>query len=663
MKIIRWFIVVWFLASALYAAPAATKEKSAVWAYSDGKGVISLFWLPGEKWPAEGWKVERIGADGTKVLESKVLPGSDKEALNKIGSTEADEIQKFAREVASGKMDKDKSEMAVLIFGMKGAIDIPFGYAAGLRYIDREGTRGKRIYRITENSSGGESANTLQIDPLEATAPIKKIDELSIAELYEGVGLSWKLPKGDIYNPPVGYLIERKDPDGTIERLTREPAIISDDLDKSGTPLFVDKNAPLGAEVTYRVYAVGLFANLSLPAEKKIVIKDTKALESPENLVAKEGKEEVSLAWKENGSAGYAGYLIERSLLHDGPYVPLTSEGLSRSTDNYTDKKLRGGTAYYYRIRSIAASGEVGHPSYPVMAQPVSEDPPSRVKELKADAGRSIVTLTWEKSPKAVAGYIVYRREQGADKWSQMTTYVIPETRYDDHVGDLTYGTYQYRVSAVGFDSKEGETSETVTVTLADTISPNPPYITDVDGSNGQVKISFKVAPPYEDIERLYLVRSVSETDAGLVIGGDISPKATDVTDTFVKYGQRYWYRMVAVDKAGNRSDLGRAKTVVVLNPPIPIPDRPKLRFEKSPIAHIVIHVGKIPTRLSAVVQRQIDAKREWIAITGSITEEEVVDMKLPALGKIRYRVVYQAENGARGEASEIAEFDFSSLK
>jgi fibronectin type 3 domain-containing protein len=383
----------------------------------------------------------------------------------------------------------------------------------------------------------------------------------------------------------------------------------------------------------------------------------------PENLVAKEGKEEVSLGWKKKDSAGCAGYLIERSLLHDGPYVPLISEGLSRSTDSYTDKNLRGGTAYYYRIRSITASGEVGHPSYPVMGQPVSEDPPSRVKELKADAGRSIITLTWEKSSEAVAGYIVYRKEEGADKWSQMTTYVIPEARYDDHVGDLTYGTYQYKVSAVGFDSKEGEPSSTVTVALVDTISPNPPYITDLDGADGRVKISFKVAPPYEDVERLYLVRSVSETDAGLVIGGDISPKATDVTDTFVKYGQRYWYRMVAVDKAGNRSDLGRAKTVVVLNPPIPTPDRPKLQFEKSPIAHIVIRIGKIPTRLSAVVQRQIDGQEVWMAITGSINEEEIVDMKLPASGKIRYRVVYQAENGARGTASEIAEFDFSSLK
>jgi len=314
MKKIGCFIIVWLLTSTLYSAPAATKEKSAVWAYSDGKGTISLFWLPGEKWPAEGWKIERIGTDGTKVLETKVFPGSDKDALNKIGSIEAEAIQKFAREIASGKMDKDKSELAVLIFGMKGAIDIPFGYAVGLRYTDREGTRGKRIYRITENGAGGEIAKTLQIDPLEATSPIKKIDELTFTESYEGIALSWKFPKGDIYTPPVGYIIERKDPDGTIERLTREPVIISDDLDKSGTPLFVDKNAPVGAEVIYRVYAVGLFGNLSLPAEKMIVLKDTKALVPPENLIVKEGKEEVFLNWKENGSAGCVGYLIERSL-------------------------------------------------------------------------------------------------------------------------------------------------------------------------------------------------------------------------------------------------------------------------------------------------------------------------------------------------------------
>ncbi len=49
--------------------------------------------------------------------------------------------------------------------------------------------------------------------------------------------------------------------------------------------------------------------------------------------------------------------------------------------------------------------------------------------------------------------------------------------------------------------------------------------------------------------------------------------------------GQKYWYRLVAVDRSGNRSDPSWARQVTVLNAPIPIPGKPSLKVEKEPCA------------------------------------------------------------------------------
>jgi hypothetical protein len=147
----------------------------------------------------------------------------------------------------------------------------------------------------------------------------------------------------------------------------------------------------------------------------------------------------------------------------------------------------------------------------------------------------------------------------------------------------------------------------------------------------------------------------VSDDDPGLVIGDPISRKEDRFEDTFVTVGRKYIYRMVAVDRSGNRSELSRSVHVVVKNPPI-MPKKPVLSITTEPLRAVGISFVLPPDGLEVIVQR-LDPERGWLALTGGIRNAtQAMDLNPPAVGPAQYRLLYWAANGVIGEPSESVE-------
>jgi hypothetical protein len=660
---IRLIFCVFFLLLAGFSVAGAAQSRGALWAASDGQGTVSLFWIPKDLvWPAGGWRLERVSGGKSRVLEKKIGPGLDQAAMDRLSPTDRDSIGKFGSELRSGAIPREDRELAITVMGINAAFDPDFGLALGLRFQDSDPEGGKRSYRLTALNGKGKAQSQLvsaAVDPGSATPLPEAPQSLAAASVEAGVELTWDNPKQNQLVPVFAFQVEREDATGGRVILTDKPLLIAEAGEGGPDGQFTDLAPPKESEANYRVFSIDLFGRRSRPQSVSLFIADVSALAPPSGFTATAGKNRVALSWEPNPSPYTSGYVIERSLIRSGPYVPLTPDGLDADRKGWEDKNLLGGTAYFYRIRSMDPRGELGPPSLVATAVPENRQAPPAPGNLRADVGRTRVRLTWDAVEFPVAGYQVERLAQDAGRWTLLTSRPVPEPLFDDQVGLHTQGEFRYRVSAVAFDSQQSKPSREVKAVLLDTVSPNPPRITAIDGSDGKVVVSFKASAPEEDVHSFLVVRSVSEDDPGLVIGDPLPASKSRFEDTFVAVGQKYWYRLVAVDTSGNRSDPSWARSVTVLNPPVPAPAKPSLKVEREPLRHVRIVFKKPPEGLEVIIQRFEEGKG-WRPLTGGIRNAtEAADLNPPPQPKVLYRLVYRAANGAVGRPSPEAEAKF----
>lgn len=640
-----WVLAVAILLVLRTAAAVSLKEATgALFAASDGKGQVQLLWFPpAGRWPVGGWRV--LDASGN-VLAERVTPG-EAEALAALSAKDAEDVSKLRDILAKAVQPAD----AQLIYGFLGAralSDWNYARALGLARQFKVGA-GQRSY-VVEGLEGGKPSGvkltSQAVDSAVATALAPALRDLRAEPAPGGVALFWTPAAADRQLPVIAYQAER---DGTA--VTEAPVVRGIRWDAK-LPALVDRNAPLETELTYRVYVVDLFGRRSAPATVKVFAADLKALDPPFDFAARAGNGEVTLRWKRSANPHTTGYVLERALLSDGPYEAVTPRGIAAGTEQYVDKGLRGGTLYHYRIRAMNTRGDLGEPSRVAVAQPSGGQPPS-VAGLKAEVGRSRVHLTWQPLDVPLAGYFVERAPQGTDNWTRLNAKVRPETFYDDYFGPERAGGFSYRIVAVGFDNQESRPGGAVEVALPDTQPPPAPRITGIAGQNGKVVLQFAPAGDGAGAQQFLVVRFAAPDDPGMVIGDPLPGSARSFEDDFVDAGQIYLYRVVVVDRNGNRSNLSEAVAVRVGAWEIGTAAKPEVDFSREPFPHTVIRFTAAPDELGTVIQYRTGEKGPWTVLAGPITGSgEATQANVPP-GSVAYRAVYQSANGMQGKPSE----------
>jgi hypothetical protein len=624
-----------------------------LYALSQGNGTVRFVWLLSpEQWTAGGW---RIMDEKGRVIKERVT-AAEADALAGLEQKDAESVKKALSRFSTEK-DAEKKALLFSFLSLRVMTDWNFARALGFAVEVRNLDPGMRSFSVVGIDDKGKEVGVVihssPADPGVASPSPEPPRNLKAEPQGEGVALFWSLPEKEDRPVAFGFFVEREDKRGKKSSLTEKPAITGKD-EKAAN--FIDRNAPPEEEVIYRVTRLDVFGRKSGPSEVKVFHPDPAAKASV--LVKGEaGENQAILIWQPAKNPNSSGYVVERSMDHEGQYAPLVKKTLPFDTGKYVDEMLVGGKTYFYRVRSADSRGNLGEPSNVVPVTPKSKEAPPMPIGLKADVGRTRVRLTWEPVPFAAAGYYVERSEENLEKWMTLNPKAVEFPQYDDHTGLHAQGTLRYRVKAVGYDSRFGEPSKPVEVTLLDTVSPNPPFINSISGKDGKVVLSFEPSLPIEDVYQYYIVRSVSEHDSGLVIGDPLPAARKTFEDTFVKVGQRYWYRIVAVDRAGNRSDPGMPRDVYVSNPPIPRASAPEVTKVEDPVRHFIITIGKIPERLAALIQFRDGREGPWLLLTEVPgNAQKAVDLGEHRKGSVQYRLIYQAANGVQGEPSESVE-------
>ena len=638
---------------------AATAAPGVIWAAATQTGAVEIFWLPtGSRWPAGGWRLERMTGGRATVVADALRPGQDTAAVAALPDREANALRMFEEQLGHAKLPADQEKANEIVLGLTAATDLTFGRALGVRYTDLQpGTR-RCSYRVTAFDATGKAAavfTSREIDPMSPTPPPPPPGALGATTSRDGVALSWAVAPKDVDPPVVGYTVERLGPDGKVGLRTPRPLVVGAGR-VTGTPLYVDHYAPGEAEVTYRVQSVDVFGQGSSWTDLRYYVKDLAALDPPKDLHAEGGVNAAKLSWSPATNPHTTGFTVTRSTMAAGPYTVITPQPLPSGTGTYEDPGLRGGSPYFYRIQATGQHDEVGPPSDPVMAVPRNGTTPPTVTGLKADVGATRVRLTWDPVAFDVAGYLVERQAPGGPEWVTMDSRVTAEPRYDDFIGPSPGGTLRYRVVAVAYDNQQSGPSPVVEAALPDTVPPGPPRITAIDGSGGAVRLTFVPAPPDSDTAQLLVLRASTPSEPGVASGAPLPGSARSFEDTLVEAGQQVVYRLVAVDAAGNRSEPSRAVAVRVGSPDLPRPPAPVAKLVSEPFPRVVITFPAPPSGLRSVVERQVEGEVGWFFIAGPTVATEAVDVHPPREGTFSYRIVYQAANQVQGPPSPAAE-------
>jgi hypothetical protein len=624
-------------------------------AASDGHGSISLVWFPavGEM-PAGGWRLSEISGGGRRVVAARIEMGNAS-ALAKLSSDDAQSIKEFPVKAAQARTSRDTADLYAVL-GIKAFTDPAYAAAAGLSYRIAGAASGDRRYEVLGLSAGGVPSGPVlrsaTVNPAVATQLPATPTRVRGVSTVNGVIVYWTAPPPSREVPVMAYAIERDGGGQRNVRLTNKPLVLGTGMRQ---PQFVDVYAPGDTQLTYRVYSIDPFGRRSAPASASFLAVDMKAI-APVMVSATSGRNETTLHWQPRENPHTAGYVVERANLYEGPYVPLTLRPLGPRTGSFTDSSLRGGTVYYYRVLAVSPQGDLGPPSIAVASQPKDVAAPAQVIGLRASAGTSRVHLTWRPSFAPIAGYFIERRTGSESHWETLNARLTPAPFYDDYYGLGTYGTLAYRIVAVGWDNKQAPPSDPVSVTLADTTPPAAPYIRSVSGRNGTVTISLAAAAPASKTAYFLALRSGASYRVGVVIGDPIPAGLHTFVDRNVQPGQDYWYRFVAVDRNGSRSQLTMPIVVHVGSAALPSPLAPKAAYSSSPFGHVQITFGRIPGGLEVLVQRRTGGKGPWVLVAGPMPlGTRAIDANPPAHSRVAYRIVYQASNGARSTPSASA--------
>lgn len=647
-------LVVIFTVAAVYLMRGGAQDNpGAAFTVSDGRGTIQLLWFPpASQWPAGGWRIS--DSSGTVVVSHVVM--GDASAISTLSVEDADTIRKLPTVLNQPAANERQQRNFVNLLGLRAFSDPNYARALGLFATISNAPAGQRSYTIqgldeSGNATGIKLVSTAvdssQPTPLPATP-----DALHAKADSQGVALSWNPPAENRALPVIACAVERS---GTS--ISVKPFVIGTKWNP-GVALIVDRNATPNAMADYKVYAVDAFGRRSHPASLRIFFPDFRALTPPTAVTANASPGKVVVIWTSESKPNLSGYVVERAFMPGGPWETLMSQALPAGTSQIEDDVVRGGTTYYYRVRAVDPRGDIGPPSQPAAATPINPSAPPQVGGLAADAGQTRVRLTWTAVPFPVAGYFVERRtvigNAPAANWVRLNSHATPEPLYDDYIGLSSASTLAYRILAVALDNAESSPSSAVQVTLADRTVPGQPTISGISGAGGKVVLTFAPAVPEERTTQFLILRSGNAKDIGVVLGDPLPGSARQYEDSYVGPGETYFYRVVAVDAAGNRSDPTEPIIVRVGTPEIPKPAAPVLKRVSTPSPHIHLQFDRPPAGLSVAVERQDSPTAGWIRVAGPLDGTSTDDFPPSGNASALYRIAYISPDARTGEPSPV---------
>ena len=333
---------------------------------------------------------------------------------------------------------------------------------------------------------------------------------------------------------------------------------------------YSDVSAPSGTWY-YRLVALDGSGNASgaSPAVQ-LDVPDVVAPTAPTALAASVavGSSDVALTWQPaTDDVQVSGYGVYR-----GDSADFVADGSTKIADvptidgatsyAFTDAGRPVGTSYY-RVVAVDSSGNVSAPTASVAGTVPDSVAPSTPTGLAATVTGDQVHLSWTASSDNVAvdTYAVYRG--AAPDFVPGDTNRVGFSAVADYTETAPAGSWFYRVVAVDAAGNASIASDAASADVADTSAPSVPAGVAASVSASDVTVSWSASSDNVAVTGYRVFRGTSSgftADSSSLVG---SVSGLSLKDAGVADGT-YYYRVAAVDGAGNVSDASASVKAVV---------------------------------------------------------------------------------------------------
>jgi hypothetical protein len=297
-----------------------------------------------------------------------------------------------------------------------------------------------------------------------------------------------------------------------------------------------------GGSYTFKVVAVDITGNESVPATITAIPNDRTPPGKPVNLTAAVGNSGVSLFWSANPEPDLKGYYIYRNGTRLS--LPVTKD-IYRQISGLTN-----GTEYSFEVSAVDNSGNESPRSLIFKATPdptADTTPPGTPTGITASANKRDITASWETNADPdLVGYFVYLDGVRA-------TYA-PISANTFTISNLEKGkTYSVSVSSIDTSGNESPRSSPVSVSIANV--PAPTGLKARHAEAGGIDLTWTNTDPAPDKYLIYR--------NGLKIAESTSPQYNDTTAEI----ERNYIYMVSGYREEVESERASASITYTKNP------------------------------------------------------------------------------------------------
>ncbi len=450
-------------------------------------------------------------------------------------------------------------------------------------------------------------------------------------------------------------------------------ALAFPDLAAATNRLFIDGNAPIGQEVTYRIELLnqrdeptGVVENFNVHLEEKEILQ-------PEITDISNHGADVDVTWT-FPTGEIQDHVFQFNLLYE-----TGDDNLRRATDvillrdrsrgEYTfrftfEDMNRVATFYIAAVDYAGTSGPLSEPFEILIRDNI---PPSRVTNVQTAVIEDDIRIIWPMSRELdVTGYHVYRSLEPNENFSRLNDDLLPMNNPEFVDSEIEPGNrYYYRITAVNENDNESEKS-TVVARLIPDYTP-PPVPADLsaafDERSGNVRLSWKTDPLPDNFKTFHLFRreAPGEQPVGALAAVNLEDvKETVYTDDGIEgsgfvEGKTYQYAIISADSSRNMSDT----TYTFVHIPNITPPEPPRRVNVDNRNGVRVLVSWSASMSTDVVNYQLFRKKEEGEFTEiqefPIQKRQYRDEDIETGEEFTYAV---AAVDSSGNVSEIRESD-----
>ena len=228
----------------------------------------------------------------------------------------------------------------------------------------------------------------------------------------------------------------------------------------------------------------------------------------------------------------------------------------------YADISLTNGTAYYYVVTAVDATGESGNSNQATATPIAAPTAPAPPLNLTATGGNQHVSLAWTASTGATS----YNVKRTTTNGGPYTTVASPTGASFADTTVTNGTTYYYVVTSVNATGESGNSNQATATPAAAPAAPAPPLNLTATGGNQQVSLAWTASTGATS----YNVKRA--TTNGGPYTTVASPAGASFADTTVTNETTYYYVVTAVSAGGESANSNQASATPSTTPGAPAP-------------------------------------------------------------------------------------------